>query len=48
MTLSELIYHLQGELKKNGDLKVLINSCDFISIEDEYHKGEKVIHINGM
>lgn len=48
MTLSELIYHLQGELKKNGDLKVLVNSRDFISIEDEYHKGEKVIHINGM
>ena len=48
MTLSELIHHLQGELKRNGDIKVLVNIRDFISIEDEYHKGEKVIHINGM
>lgn len=47
MTISELIYHLQDELK-NGGIKVLVNNHDFISIEDEYHKGEKVIHINGM
>ena len=48
MTLSELIHHLQGELKRNGDLKVLVNSHDFITVEDEYYKGEKVIHINNM